>query len=92
MDYIPHIIEADYIKDYIIKVKFDDGSMRLIDLVVYTERKGVFSKLKDKGYFKRFFVDLNTICWPNGADIAPERLYELGNSIEENDEVKATPV
>ncbi len=78
MDYIPHIIYAEYIKDYIIKIKFDNGVVKIADLECYSKRSGVFSALKDKDYFRKFFIDLNTICWPNGADIAPEKLYEIG--------------
>jgi hypothetical protein len=78
MDYIPHIIDAEYIKDYVIKVNFDDGSVKIVDFEPYTKRGGIFSELRAIEYFKKFFIDLNTICWPNGADIAPERLYEIG--------------
>ncbi len=78
MDYIPHIVDAEYIEDYKIRVRFDDGSIKLVDIEPYIERGGIFAELKDKTFFKRFFIDLNTICWPNGADIAPERLYEIG--------------
>ncbi|MDO9288868.1 MAG: DUF2442 domain-containing protein [Thermodesulfovibrionales bacterium] len=81
MDYIPHIIEANYVRDYVIKVKFDDGTVKILNLESYIKRGGVFSELKDKEYFKRFFIDLNTLCWPNGADIAPERLYEIGKEV-----------
>jgi hypothetical protein len=83
MDYIPHIVEAEYTRDYVIKIKFDDGAVKIVDIESYVERGGVFSKLRDKEYFKRFFIDLNTICWPNGADIAPERLYEIGKEVME---------
>ena len=32
--------------------------------------------MKSKAYFKRFFIDGPTVAWPNGADIAPETIYE----------------
>ena len=82
MDFIPHIVEGRHVKDYMIEVKFNDGTIRIVDFRPYINRGGIFSELKDQEYFRRFFIDLNTVCWPNGADVAPERLYELGEPLE----------
>lgn len=30
----------------------------------------------ERDYFARFFVDGDTVGWPNGADIAPETLHQ----------------
>jgi hypothetical protein len=81
MEFMPRVIEAKHVGGYSIKVKFNDGTEKLVDFTSYIGRGGIFSELKDKEYFKRFFVDLNTVCWPNGADIAPETLYELESSM-----------
>jgi hypothetical protein len=70
------VIEAKIIKDYTIKVVFDDLKNGIIDLRKYLG-KGIFKELLDKKKFRQMKVDaeLGTICWPNGADIAPDRLY-----------------
>lgn len=89
MDFIPHVLEAEYVKDYIVKLKFNDDTQKIVDLESYVEKGGIFSELKDKEYFKKFFIDLNTLCWPNGADIAPERLYEIGVPLSSYQEILA---
>ena len=72
--YLPRVIQADYLKDYRIKITFDNGQKRVADCAKWVGG-GVFEPLKDKKYFRKFFVDGWTISWPNGADIAPETLY-----------------
>ena len=46
----------------------------------------MFEPLKNKNIFMQFRVDdiLKTLVWPNGADIAPYSLYEIGDPIVKN--------
>lgn len=47
---------------------------------------GRYSKpLKDPTFFKRVTLneETNTIEWPNGADFAPEFLYEIGEEVKQ---------
>ena len=74
--YMPRVIEAEYLHDYCIHVVFSNGKEGNVDLGPFIG-KGVFEPLTNEIYFKRLFVDGWTISWPNGADIAPETLYEL---------------
>jgi len=39
-------------------------------------------QLKDNAYFQRFSLEAGAVSWPNGADIAPETLYDA-QGIEE---------
>ena len=74
---IPRVIEANHVRDYIVRVRFQDGVEGEVDLgpQLYGE---VFQPLKDPEFFRRFRVDteLHTLVWPNGADFAPEFLHE----------------
>jgi hypothetical protein len=72
---IPSVVEAEYRGDFLIHLRFSDGSAGTVDFSPWF-RGPVFEPLKDPGFFKRFFVDGGTVSWPNGADIAPETLYE----------------
>ncbi len=74
---IPRVIEAEHIRDYVIHVRFADGIEGDVDL--QNELDGeVFEPLKDPAYFRKFAVhpELHTLTWPNGADFAPEFLYD----------------
>ena len=80
MDYMPIVIDAKYVSDYKIRITFDNGEQKIADLGDKLGR-GVVKPLKDKQYFKKFFVDGWTISWPDGADIAPETLYLEGEPV-----------
>jgi hypothetical protein len=74
---IPRVAEARYVQDYVIHLRFTDGTEGDVDLrdELYGE---VFEPLKDLAFFQKFSVhpEFHTLTWPNGADIAPEFLYE----------------
>jgi hypothetical protein len=71
------IIEAEYLSDYKIKLKFMDGSSGVADLSSYTGRKKVFRAFQDMSYFKNFRIEYGTLVWGKGElDLAPETLYE----------------
>lgn len=74
MDYT--VVDARYVRGYVIWVKFEDGTEGEVDLA--GELWGpVFEPLKDPARFRNFKVaEYGTIEWPNGADLAPEFLYQ----------------
>ena len=75
MNMMPTVIEATYRGEYLIDLRFSDGSQGTVDFAAWLDGQ-VFEPLKDRDYFARFFLDGGTVAWPNGADIAPETLYE----------------
>lgn len=70
------VIDARPVKDYVLWLRFSDGTEGEIDLLeeLYGE---VFEPLRDKRFFRSVAVhpEWHTIAWPNGADFAPEYLH-----------------
>ena len=74
------VLEAEYLRDYLVKVKFNTGETKLVDLK--ESLKGpVFEPLKDLNYFRQFTIHYNTLEWQNGADLAPENLFRVRKTI-----------
>lgn len=60
---------------YRLRVTFVDGVEGEVDL---SDRLTgpMFEPLKDAQFFARVSVDeFGVVCWPNGADLAPDALY-----------------
>jgi hypothetical protein len=75
MTFLPSIVRAEYRGRFRIHLTFNDLSERTVDFRPWLQGP-VFEALKDPTYFREFFVDGGTVGWPNGADIAPETLYD----------------
>lgn len=74
---IPKVVAAQYEHDFTVHIRFADGAEGDVDLA--DELHGeVFEPLKDIRVFKTFSIhpEFHTLCWPNGADLAPEFLYD----------------
>lgn len=70
------VLRAEYVDGYRLRLHFNNGETRIADLSS-SLRGEVFVPLKDMDYFKRFSIKFNTVEWDNGADFAPEYLYEI---------------
>jgi len=73
----PRVIEASHVRGYVIRIRFSDGTEGDVDLASDLEGE-IFAPLKDQAFLARLRVDpeLHTVVWPNGADLAPEFLYD----------------
>ena len=76
MKFLPAVVRAEHRGGFRVHVSFNDSSENTIDFEPWLEGP-MFEPLRDPAYFRRFYVDGGTVIWPNGADIAPETLYEV---------------
>lgn len=79
MTFLPSVVRAEYRGGFRIRLTFNDLSERTVDFRPWLQGP-VFEALRDATYFREFFVEGGTVAWPNGADIAPETLYEAATA------------
>jgi hypothetical protein len=70
------VVKIEYKESFVYHVVFDDGKSGYVDFSEYLGKGPVFEPLRDSAFFKKATIEGGTIAWPNGADIAPETLYE----------------
>jgi hypothetical protein len=78
MSSVLHILEVEVVRDFTLRVEFNDGKVKTVDLRPLLTGP-VFEPVKDPSFFALVTIDpvAQTVVWPNGADLAPEALYEL---------------
>jgi hypothetical protein len=89
---ILHIVEADVIGPSLLRLVFDDGTRKCVDVKPLLWGP-MFEPLLDPSYFARVQLDpqMGTVCWPNEADFAPEALYDLPDIGEFKPQPAAAP-
>jgi len=70
------ITKAEYLKGYQLELTFNNNVTKLVDLKDCLHGE-IFKPLNDIEKFKQFKLTDWTIEWYNGADLAPEYLFEL---------------
>ena len=75
---ILRIVEAKVCGDFCVRVAFNDGTSKVVNLSAILEGP-VFEPLREQDFFTRMKLDptCGTVVWPNGADFAPEALHDL---------------
>lgn len=74
---IIHLTQVQVVGHSSLDLIFDDGTRKRVNL--RREFYGpVFEPLRDAAYFAQAYLDADsrTVTWPNGADFAPDFLYQ----------------
>ena len=77
------VIDAAYVRDYQLLIRFNNGKSMIVDLAQELDGP-IFEPLREFDVFRKFAVVGNTVEWQNGADFAPEFLYEIGTLTPEH--------
>lgn len=70
------VVSIEYRQGHVYHVVFDNGLEGDVDFSEYIGRGPVFEPFSDLAFFRQARIEGGTISWPNGADVAPETLYE----------------
>jgi len=72
------VTDAKALPDYRLQVRFSDGAEGEIDLQGFIESdpRPIVKALRDRAAFAAIRVEMDTVVWANGFDLAPEFLRE----------------
>lgn len=77
------VIEARYLSDFQVALKFSNGRDGIFDGQTLLRLSGpLLEPLRAEHYFQRLFIDAGALCWPNGLELSPARLYEMCRTLE----------
>jgi hypothetical protein len=79
------VVAVRVIGEYRLRLTFNNGIVKEIDFAKHWGKLSgpIFQPLRDRVFFSQVTLppDSETIEWPNGADLAAEFLYEIGEPV-----------
>ncbi len=89
------VTKVDQPRPFVLQLTFNDGAVKLVDFTKHwAELNGpIFRQLRDPDFFNQVTLppESETIEWPNGADLAAEYLYEIGDLVQPNENALSVP-
>jgi hypothetical protein len=76
------VTDAKAFPDYRLWVRFSDsteGEINLKDFIA-SDARPIVAGLRDQTAFSAIRVEMDTVVWANGFDLAPEFLYSRANA------------
>jgi hypothetical protein len=63
---------------YRLAVRFFDGTSGLVEMksLIESPDGGVFTGLRERSVFEAVKIEIGTVIWPNGADLAPDAMHD----------------
>jgi len=73
------LTEAKYLEAYRVWLRFNDGLEGTIDLqnTIFDDPREIVRATQDPELFRQVRLEMDTLVWPNGLDLAPEYLHAL---------------
>ncbi len=74
------VVAVEPLREMCLRVRFIDGTSGEVRLRSFLESQQVsgtiFEPLRDPEIFRQVRVELGAVTWPNGADLAPDAMYD----------------
>ena len=78
-----YVTNVSYEGGYVLELTFEEGSVRRVDLESHLDGE-MFEPLKTLEQFQTAHLneDIDTVVWDNGADMAPDFLYDISIPVD----------
>ena len=76
----PYIEKVETTAPFTVLIQYKTGEKRLFNAENYLTGE-IFIPLRDEKLFNQYKISFNTLEWPNGADFAPEFIWEHSTAL-----------